>query len=405
MSLPTFILAVTGKLKNDYLRLNAHFATIKTLWDGHVAGTADKHAAEHITYTGLASGAEVKTALNSLKSDINNVAAGGAEHDALVTAALVDSEGTDFGAGGLETYLDGRLDKWEIQTSAQLADIATNGIEIGTGTRYAIFAIHNIRTTIDYHAFEDWVTLNTTDTGLGYCSFDAKPAMNNALNQSHLVGYQARMIYNGSGNLVDYMHGYDTDMRHTGTGIIAKAIGSYIKDVGGTGPITDNYGLYIEPIVRGTGKNYAVYSAGGNSYFAGNVRTTGNIEFADVCGLFSNLTYNGGYKFINNGYGYGNITSSGKQIMYASNTGIAGGVAVLVPALSIDLSNANVLISKFLNLGNFTYASLPVGTSGDIAYCTNGRKIGETTGNGTGVMVCYSNAIWRTLATDTVVTI
>lgn len=124
MSLPTFILAVTGKLKNDYLRLNAHFATIKTLWDGHVAGTADKHAAQHITYTGLASGTEVKTALNSLKSDINNVAAGGAEHDALVTAAFVDSEGVDFGAGGLGTYLDGRLNKWEIQTSAQLADTA-----------------------------------------------------------------------------------------------------------------------------------------------------------------------------------------------------------------------------------------------------------------------------------------
>ena len=86
--------------------------------DAHIAGTADKHAAEHITYSGTAGGAEVETALNSLKADINNVAAGGTEHDALVTAALVDSTGEDFGAGGLATYLDGRLDKWELITAS-----------------------------------------------------------------------------------------------------------------------------------------------------------------------------------------------------------------------------------------------------------------------------------------------
>ena len=91
----------------------------------HVAGTADKHAAENITYTSTAGGTDVNTAINSLKSDIDNVAAGGTEHDALVTAALVDADGVDFGAGGLGTYLDGRLTKWEQDAIAYKAETAS----------------------------------------------------------------------------------------------------------------------------------------------------------------------------------------------------------------------------------------------------------------------------------------
>jgi len=53
----------------------------------------------------------------------------------------------------------------------------------------------------------------------------------------------------------------------------------------------------------------------------------------------------------------------------------------------------------------FTVALLPSTAAtgmveGAVAYATNGLKVGETTGNGTGVPVYYSNGHWRVYSTD-----
>jgi hypothetical protein len=51
--------------------------------------------------------------------------------------------------------------------------------------------------------------------------------------------------------------------------------------------------------------------------------------------------------------------------------------------------------------GNFTVVNLPPSPSaGQTAYATNGRKIGEGAGGGTGVPVYYSNGAWRVYSTD-----
>ncbi len=56
------------------------------------------------------------------------------------------------------------------------------------------------------------------------------------------------------------------------------------------------------------------------------------------------------------------------------------------------------------NLGNFTVASLPNNAlAGQLGYATNGRKVGEGIGAGTGVPVYYSNGAWRVYSTDAVV--
>lgn len=47
-----------------------------------------------------------------------------------------------------------------------------------------------------------------------------------------------------------------------------------------------------------------------------------------------------------------------------------------------------------------TVATLPAGAEGAVAYATDGLKVGETTGNGTGVPVYFSNAQWRVYSTD-----
>jgi hypothetical protein len=57
------------------------------------------------------------------------------------------------------------------------------------------------------------------------------------------------------------------------------------------------------------------------------------------------------------------------------------------------------------NLGAFTVAALPTNPiAGQFAYATNGRKVGEGAGSGTGVPVYYSNGAWRVFSTDAAVT-
>jgi len=51
-------------------------------------------------------------------------------------------------------------------------------------------------------------------------------------------------------------------------------------------------------------------------------------------------------------------------------------------------------------VGTFTVAGLPVGVEGKTAHASNGRKIGEGAGAGTGVPVYFSAAAWRVFSTD-----
>jgi hypothetical protein len=56
--------------------------------------------------------------------------------------------------------------------------------------------------------------------------------------------------------------------------------------------------------------------------------------------------------------------------------------------------------------GTYTVANLPTNpapTAGTFAYASNGRKVGELSGAGTGVPVYYSNGVWRVFSTDAAV--
>jgi hypothetical protein len=59
-------------------------------------------------------------------------------------------------------------------------------------------------------------------------------------------------------------------------------------------------------------------------------------------------------------------------------------------------------------LPRFASTALPSGAAasdGMIAFCTNGRKVGEGGGAGTGVPVYYDGAAWRSFVTDAAVAV
>jgi hypothetical protein len=68
-----------------------------------------------------------------------------------------------------------------------------------------------------------------------------------------------------------------------------------------------------------------------------------------------------------------------------------------------DINAAIVLVVAAASptpFASYAYASLPAGSEGKTAYCTNGRKIGEGGGSGTGIPVYYSQSSWRTFSSD-----
>ena len=68
-----------------------------------------------------------------------------------------------------------------------------------------------------------------------------------------------------------------------------------------------------------------------------------------------------------------------------------------------DQTTGNAAFKALLSVVSSTVAALPAGLNGALAFASNGRKLGETAGFGTGVVVAFSNGQWRRLSDDSVV--
>jgi hypothetical protein len=92
----------------------------------------------------------------------------------------------------------------------------------------------------------------------------------------------------------------------------------------------------------------------------------------------------------------GNLTTGGNMEPYIDGTGFIGtGKAKFLRLYGYNVNP---------NGGNFSVATLPLfGLEADISYATDGRKVGEGPGMGTGVPVYFSNGQWLTFSGDTVV--
>ena len=71
--------------------------------------------------------------------------------------------------------------------------------------------------------------------------------------------------------------------------------------------------------------------------------------------------------------------------------------------MAIALNHSLNAITPYSTPG-YTVAGLPAGSDGMIAFASNGRKVGEGVGAGTGVLVVFSDSAWRRLSDETAVT-
>ncbi len=75
------------------------------------------------------------------------------------------------------------------------------------------------------------------------------------------------------------------------------------------------------------------------------------------------------------------------------------GINVAAPQVALDVAGAAACTGS-VRPGAFTVATVPAGTAGAVIFVSNGRKSGEASGAGTGVLACFSNGNWRRLSDD-----
>lgn len=69
----------------------------------------------------------------------------------------------------------------------------------------------------------------------------------------------------------------------------------------------------------------------------------------------------------------------------------------------VNIAAARTTFNAAVAPGKFTVGTAPAGQSGDVAWFSNARKVGEAAGAGTGVLATYSNGAWRRQSDDTAI--
>lgn len=106
---------------------------------------------------------------------------------------------------------------------------------------------------------------------------------------------------------------------------------------------------------------------------------------------------NGSVAYVGDGLKIGEITyATGVPVYYSD--GMWRTFSTDAPVVAGVPSGIVVTGSMFTG---YTVAGLPgAPQAGAVAYATNGLKVGESTGTGTGIPVYYSNGAWRTFSDD-----
>lgn len=139
-----------------------------------------------------------------------------------------------------------------------------------------------------YHGIGAYDVVQSSNASLGaYAAIDSRSQLVGSTGFNHYVGVQSRPVYAGSGPISNYWYALEALGVHNGAGTVAKYAGLQVDNPQGSGPITNNYGVYIQSQTRGSSQNWNIYSETGSHYFGGTLNVNGT-------GSAATLTVNGG---------------------------------------------------------------------------------------------------------------
>lgn len=175
-----------------------------------------------------------------------------------------------------DLYLDKSSGNVGIGTTAPIGHlhVGAGGLETTDEPKIIVSELIDNSLSSNPHSFVDVSRVNRTGD-IAMASFDASATFLGTYDYLHYAAHKSRMFFQGSGTM-DRYYGYFSDLNMTdSTGQVTDAYRYYgqdATDVTGNGTIVNNYGVYIEPLTKGTTSNFAIYTGGTtNSYFGGNI--------------------------------------------------------------------------------------------------------------------------------------
>lgn len=257
------------------------------------------------------------------------------------------------------------------------------------------------------HAYEDTTSFSSSTTG-AYCSYDSLVTMTGTLAYNHFASYEARKTYAGSGILNEMMGFFSAET-------ISGPVNAYrhvrVQDAGGAGTITEQSGLWVPNLTRGT-SNYAAYlnvSAGTNNYNVYAVGTAQNL-------MNGRLKANGGLTLPGDGTLNTSVditNSSGQFFHFTTNTNLVlTGTGTMVTLSSLNdggntyeplLFNASVVVLNcIIRMKVLTVGTLGSATAGGKALVSDSSVVAAgnfgaiVVGGGTNTVPVYADGTnWR----------
>lgn len=177
------------------------------------------------------------------------------------------------------------------------------------------------------------------------------------------------------------------------------------SDNAAAGLLGDLVGQFLNNLVTGGGTATGVALNGASLVIDANGAMTLTDAAGNILKLFSDGTPGDAFIGLFGALGAG--LSVADIVSFFSNDNCSlqmGGGQISLQVVgdnSLSLTPTQAQVFQQLTTLSSLVSDLPIGIDGSIAYATNGLKIGETPGSGTGVMVYFSNGQWLVFSTDT----
>lgn len=156
-------------------------------------------------------------------------------------------------------------------------------IHIGPQNASTASAITNGRHytgAVNAHGFSDATRFEPSISGKAFNSFDAKSETWGSQNLDHIVGFQSRVAHNGSGTLTDM---WGLWIENIAASAVTNSYGVTIKSPTGVGAITNEYGLHIPTLNRGS-TIWGAYIQGNDVYLGRDVEVKRQIKLTGSFG-------------------------------------------------------------------------------------------------------------------------
>lgn len=310
-----------------------------------------------------------------------------------VSSSSITYQGTGTGAVSrlLTSKLGDIIDRNDFNNdtnfnNAAVGEVAINGTNTvlaprfegntttDSGTPDAVFRVDRTHTgAASPHGFRDQTVFNPSSPGVSANSFDAQLVSSGTQNQDHTIAFQARNDHSGTGVLTNFQ-GFGSYLRANGP--VTNSHGLEVASVVGGGTVTNEYGVIIRNLTKGTNK-YPIFIAnnlGTNSIGAAtNFNDSGVVSIGGTIKLFlgdagsgyKSIAYN--HNMQSNTYDYGDCIQSiyfGPQdiTFRSAPSGTAGATPTFTDILKIRTdSTSGAFCSVFPsvdNVSNLGYSGL-----------------------------------------------